>query len=151
MGRTACTEPQCLYKGALYLLPLLPLWVCMACSRTNFTLVIKLSILLHVAVVLSFLLNCRVKSANLLVRLPMSYSLYGDMKWRSCRHCCVNKYCVYISYTCTSSVPFEFVSQTSFRKRIFCAGQHDLLGAVHVLKGNPIYTFKSQFTLHDKY
>jgi hypothetical protein len=21
MGRTACTEPQCLYKGALYLLP----------------------------------------------------------------------------------------------------------------------------------
>jgi len=23
MGRTACTEPQCLYKGDLYLLPLL--------------------------------------------------------------------------------------------------------------------------------
>ena len=22
MGRTACTEPQCLYKGALYLYPL---------------------------------------------------------------------------------------------------------------------------------
>jgi len=22
VGRTACTEPQCLYKGALYLLPL---------------------------------------------------------------------------------------------------------------------------------
>jgi hypothetical protein len=22
MGRTACTKPQCLYKGALYLLPL---------------------------------------------------------------------------------------------------------------------------------
>jgi len=22
MGRTACTEPQCLYKGALYLLPI---------------------------------------------------------------------------------------------------------------------------------
>ena len=27
MGRTACTEPQCLYKGALYLLNYsLPYW-----------------------------------------------------------------------------------------------------------------------------
>jgi len=26
MGRTACTEPQCLYKGALYLSPLLVPW-----------------------------------------------------------------------------------------------------------------------------
>jgi len=24
MGRTACTEPQCLYKGALYLFTFLP-------------------------------------------------------------------------------------------------------------------------------
>ena len=53
MGRTACTEPQCLYKGALYLLvpwsrksraiPLLPLWAVRsvhnlsACTRLHFT------------------------------------------------------------------------------------------------------------------
>ena len=52
MGRTACTEPQCLYKGALYLyrwswksraIPLLPLWAvrpvqCLsACTRVHFT------------------------------------------------------------------------------------------------------------------
>jgi len=53
MGRTACTEPQCLYKGALYLyhwswksraIPLLPLWAVWpvqslsACTRVTFTL-----------------------------------------------------------------------------------------------------------------
>ena len=48
MGRTACTEPQCLYKGALYLysraIPLLPLWAVWpvqslsACTRVHFTL-----------------------------------------------------------------------------------------------------------------
>jgi hypothetical protein len=27
MGRTACTEPQCLYKGALYLYLILPPFV----------------------------------------------------------------------------------------------------------------------------
>jgi len=27
MGHTACTEPQCLYKGALYLLPV-PIFIC---------------------------------------------------------------------------------------------------------------------------
>ena len=52
MGRTACTEPQCLYKGALYLylwsrksraIPLLPLWAVRpvqslsACTRMHFT------------------------------------------------------------------------------------------------------------------
>jgi len=52
MGRTACTEPQCLYKGALYLylwlwksraIPLLPLWAVRpvhslsACTRVHFT------------------------------------------------------------------------------------------------------------------
>ena len=52
MGRTACTEPQCLYKGALYLylwswksraIPLLPLWTVRpvqglsACTRVHFT------------------------------------------------------------------------------------------------------------------
>ena len=26
MGRTACTEPQCLYKGALYLFPLISIY-----------------------------------------------------------------------------------------------------------------------------
>jgi hypothetical protein len=48
MGRTACTEPQCLYRGALYLnsraIPLLPLWALRpvqspsACTRVHFTL-----------------------------------------------------------------------------------------------------------------
>jgi len=51
----------------------------MACSRMNFTLVIKLSILLYVAVVLSFQLKGRVKSVILLVRLRLSYSLHGDV------------------------------------------------------------------------
>jgi len=53
MGRTACTEPRCLYNGALYLLvpwsrkstaiPLLPLWAVRsaqslsACTRVHFT------------------------------------------------------------------------------------------------------------------
>jgi len=52
MGRTACTEPQCLYKGALYLylcswkskaIPLLPLWAVRpvqslsSCTRVHFT------------------------------------------------------------------------------------------------------------------
>ena len=52
MGRTACTEPQCLYKGALYLylwswksraIPLFPLWAVRpvqslsACKRVHFT------------------------------------------------------------------------------------------------------------------
>jgi len=52
MGRTACTEPQCLYKGALYLylwswksrtIPLLPLLAVQpvqslsACTRVHFT------------------------------------------------------------------------------------------------------------------
>jgi len=52
MGRTACTEPQCMYKGALYLylwsrksraIPLLPLWAVRpvqnlsACTRVHFT------------------------------------------------------------------------------------------------------------------
>jgi len=52
MDRTACTEPQCLYKGALYLylwswkstaIPLLPLWTLRpvqslsACTRVHFT------------------------------------------------------------------------------------------------------------------
>ena len=52
MGRTACTEPQCLYKGALYLylwswksraIPLLPLWAVRpvqsfsACTSVHFT------------------------------------------------------------------------------------------------------------------
>ena len=46
MGRTACTEPQCLYKGVLYLysraIPLLPLWAVRlvqslsACTRVHF-------------------------------------------------------------------------------------------------------------------
>jgi len=45
----------------------------------NFTLVIKLSILLYVAVVLSFLLKDRVKSVILLARLRLPYSLHGDM------------------------------------------------------------------------
>ena len=30
IGRTACTEPQCLYKDALYLLPLLMTGICWA-------------------------------------------------------------------------------------------------------------------------
>ena len=40
MGRTACTEPQCLYSIAI---PLLPLWAVQpvqslsACSRVHFT------------------------------------------------------------------------------------------------------------------
>ena len=37
VGRTACTEPQCLYKGALYLysraIPLLLLWAVRACTE----------------------------------------------------------------------------------------------------------------------
>ena len=52
MSRTACTEPQCLYKGTLYLylwswksraIPLLPLWAVRpvqslsACTRVHFT------------------------------------------------------------------------------------------------------------------
>ena len=47
MGRTACTEPQCLYKGALYLTVELylysPLWAVRpvqslsACTRVHFT------------------------------------------------------------------------------------------------------------------
>jgi len=52
MGRTACTEPQCLYKGELYLylwslksraILLLPLWAVWpvqslsACTRVHFT------------------------------------------------------------------------------------------------------------------
>ena len=52
MGRTACTEPQCLYKGVLYLylwswksraIPLLPLWAVRpvqslsACTRMHIT------------------------------------------------------------------------------------------------------------------
>jgi hypothetical protein len=52
MGRTACTEPQCLYKGTLYLylwswksraIPLFPLWAVWpvqslsACTRVTFT------------------------------------------------------------------------------------------------------------------
>ena len=55
MSRTACTEPQCLYKGALYLyllvlwsrksraIPLLPLWTVRpvqslsACTTVHFT------------------------------------------------------------------------------------------------------------------
>ena len=45
MGRTACTEPQCLYKGAPLPLPipLLPLWAVRpvqslsACTRVHFT------------------------------------------------------------------------------------------------------------------
>jgi len=45
MGRTACTEPQCLYKGDLYsrATPLLPLWAVRpvqslsACTRVNIT------------------------------------------------------------------------------------------------------------------
>ena len=42
MGRTACTEPQCLYKGALYLTSV-PVQGCTliylsACTRVHFTL-----------------------------------------------------------------------------------------------------------------
>ena len=42
MGRTACTGPQCLYKGALYL-TLVPVQGCTlpylsACTRVHFTL-----------------------------------------------------------------------------------------------------------------
>jgi hypothetical protein len=44
MGRTACTEPQCLYSRAI---PLLPLWAVQpvqslsACKRVTFTLPLK--------------------------------------------------------------------------------------------------------------
>jgi hypothetical protein len=31
MGRTACTEPQCLYKGALYPLPFISLQIVVQC------------------------------------------------------------------------------------------------------------------------
>jgi len=42
MGRTACTEPQCLYRGALYLTSV-PVQECTlpylsACTRVHFTL-----------------------------------------------------------------------------------------------------------------
>jgi len=57
MGRTACTEPQCLYKGDLYLylwswksraIPLLSLWAVRpvqslsACTRVHFTFTLTL-------------------------------------------------------------------------------------------------------------
>jgi len=59
MGRTACTEPQCLYRGSLYLyllvpwsrkcrtIPLLPLWAVRlvqsrsACTTVHFTFTFK--------------------------------------------------------------------------------------------------------------
>jgi len=60
--------------------------------------------------------------------------------------------CIYHIHVYQVSHLSLFVSQTSLRKRIFSAGQREyLLGAVHVFKESPIYTFKSQFTLHDKY
>jgi len=52
MCLTACTEPQCLYKGVLYLysraIPLLPLWALRpvqslsACTRVHFTFTVEL-------------------------------------------------------------------------------------------------------------
>jgi hypothetical protein len=50
MGRTACTEPQCLYSRAI---PLLPLWAVRpkqslsTCTRVTFTFTIIISLILY--------------------------------------------------------------------------------------------------------
>ena len=47
MGRTACTEPQCLYSRAIPLLPLCavrPVQSLSACTRVHFTLYLYISV-----------------------------------------------------------------------------------------------------------
>jgi len=48
MGRTACTEPQCLYKGDLYLffVPQYPVYVYYAYLTTQYTYLVYMSLIL---------------------------------------------------------------------------------------------------------
>jgi hypothetical protein len=93
MGRTACTEPQCLYSRSI---PLLPLWAVRpvqslsACTMVHFTFTLRLSetsvsfyqnVLRHLAEAGTLHSHCRVKVCCDSVKSFPFNSVYWAFSW----------------------------------------------------------------------
>jgi hypothetical protein len=106
MGRTACTEPQCLYKGALYLNLTIPFMFSMI--NRNYIVIYSLRLLFFEATAMLTL-------AGPLSTKRHSLALCWDVKWTSRRQKFLDAWylrCFTWQYTWTNTRGEMLASQT---------------------------------------